>query len=234
MSYIFIIIFGLIIGSFLNVCIYRIPKKKSIFFPPSNCTGCSTNLKHCDLIPVLSWLLLKGKCRYCNMDISKQYLLVELLTVVLFVFLYFAIGLSNQLMVALVLAAILIIISFVDFKYYLIPNRVILVGFIIGVMVHIYFPTIAWSNVFLGFIVGGGVLYLLAIVSKGGMGGGDIKLGALIGFYLGWQKVLAALFLGALFGSIYGIFMILTKKIDKKTPIPFGPFLSMGVILTLL
>jgi leader peptidase (prepilin peptidase)/N-methyltransferase len=234
MFYALIFIFGLIIGSFLNVCIYRIPKKESVVFPASHCTSCSTKLKPIDLIPVFSWLLLKGKCRYCNAKILKQYPLVELLTAVLFVFLYSVIGLSNYLPVVLVFTALLIVVSFIDYQYYLIPNKLILVGFVIGLMIHIIFPTLAWQNALLGFVVGGGVLYVLAVLSKGGMGGGDIKLAALIGFYLGWQKVLQALFFGALLGSVFGILMILTKKIDRKTPIPFGPFLSMAVILTLL
>ncbi|MGI6330284.1 MAG: prepilin peptidase [Zhaonellaceae bacterium] len=233
MLYALFFIFGLIIGSFLNVCIYRIPRGKSVVHPPSYCESCGTRLKPLDIIPVASWLFLHKKCRYCGTNISSQYPLVELLTAVLFVFIFHYLGLSNSLLPYLLLTSLLIIISFIDFKSFLVPNKLIISGLVLGFGTHLISPTIDWQNIILGFLVGGGVLYVLAILSKGGIGGGDIKLAAMIGFYLGWQKILQGLFLGALIGSIFGLVMIITKKATRNEPIPFAPFLSLGVILTL-
>jgi len=230
----FIFIFGLIIGSFLNVCIYRIPRGKSVIYPPSNCESCGTRLRPIDLMPVASWLFLHKKCRYCGTSISNQYPLVELLTAVLFVFTFLYSGFSNSLLPYLLLISVLVRISFIDLNTFLIPNKVIVAGFVLGFGSHLISPTIDWQNIILGFLVGGGVLYVLAIFSKGGVGGGDIKLAAMIGFYLGWQKVLYALYLAALIGSIFGLLKIITNKATRKDPIPFAPFLSLGVILTLL
>lgn len=233
MVYVFILFLGLVTGSFLNVCISRIPRGESVVNPPSHCESCGQRLKPLDLIPVFSWLRLKGKCRYCGSVLSRQYPIVELLTAVLFVFIFLFTGLTNTLFSLLLLTSFLIVISFIDYKYFLIPNKMIIVGFGLGFLAHLLFPTISWQNIVLGVLVGGGSLYLLAVLSKGGMGGGDIKLAALIGFYLGWQKVLQALFFGALVGSVFGLVMLLTHKITRKDPIPFGPFLSVGVFLTI-
>ena len=233
MLYVLIFIFGLIIGSFLNACISRIPRGESIAAPPSHCESCNRRLSPLDLIPVFSWLFLQGKCRYCNTQISIKYPLIELLTGVLFVIIFLGAGLSNQFLPSLFLTSLLIIISFIDLEYYLIPNKVIVTGFVLGIVFHIVIPYLPWLDILLGFLVGGGILYLLAIASKGGMGGGDIKLAALIGFYQGLQGVLLSLFIGSFIGGTIGILLILTKIKSRKDPIPFGPFLSIGAITTL-
>jgi len=234
MFYISIIILGFIIGIFLNVCITRIPKGESVLNSTFYCKECGLQLKLRDLIPVFNWLALKVKCKYCEADISIQNTLVELLTAALFGLVYFSVGPSPEIFPTMFLVSLLIVVSFIDYRYFLIPNKVIIVGFVLGFLSHLVFPTITWQNIVLGFLAGGGVLWLLAILSKGGLGGGDIKLAALIGFYLGWRKVLIALFLGALTGSVVGLVLIISKKITSKDPLPFGPFLSFGVFLNIL
>ncbi|MDS1029385.1 prepilin peptidase [Bacillota bacterium LX-D] len=233
MSCVYLIVFflGLIMGSFLALCITRIPQNQSILFPPSHCEKCNASLKPCELIPVLSWLFLKGKCRYCQSPIPMENTLVEILTGILFMAAVYFLGLSYQLLPYLGLICVLIVISFIDYKHYLIPDSVLLVGLSIGLVINVFYPFINWVNGAIGILAGGGLLYFLAVVSKGGMGGGDIKLAALLGFYLGWRKILLALFVATFLATIAGGFLILTKQKSLKDYIPFGPFLSIGTTL---
>jgi leader peptidase (prepilin peptidase)/N-methyltransferase len=234
MLYLLTFFFGLIIGSFLNVCISRIPKGESVVSPPSRCESCGVRLKPWDLVPVLSWLLLRGRCRYCGAKVSPKYLIVELLTGSLFVSLLAVKGLSAELIPYLTLTSILVVVGFTDLEHYLIPNKVIIAGFVLGAGLHIFFRHLDWKDIFLGFLAGGSILYLLAVLSKGGMGGGDIKLAALLGFYLGWQGVLLTLFLGALLASVTGIWLIILGKKSRKDPLPFGVFLSIAAMISML
>lgn len=234
MLYLFTFFFGLIIGSFLNVCINRIPRGESIVAPSSRCESCGVRLKPWDLVPVLSWLLLRGRCRYCGATVSPKYLIVELLTGSLFVSLLAVKGLSAELIPYLTLTSILVVVGFTDLEHYLIPNKVIIASFVLGAGLHIFFRHLDWKDIFLGFLAGGGILYLLAVLSKGGMGGGDIKLAALLGFYLGWQGVLLTLFLGALLASVTGIWLIILGKKSRKDPLPFGVFLSIAAMISML
>jgi len=231
--YALIFIFGLVLGSFFNVCIHRIPKKESISFPPSHCPKCDSNLRALDLIPVASFLYLRGKCRYCAMPVSWRYPIVEFLTGILFLFSAWSVGFELALAKYLFIVSLFIVISFIDLEHYLIPNSIIIFGFAVGIGLNIWVQDVTFLDSLLGFLAGGGLLLLLAVVSKGGMGGGDIKLAALIGFLLGWPKVLLGLFLGAFIAAIIGITLILAGFTKRREPIPFGPFIAIGTLLAL-
>lgn len=234
MDLLLIFIFGLVIGSFLNVCIYRLPLGQSIAYPPSHCGKCETDLKPFDLIPVITFLLLGGKCRYCSQKISCRYPFVELLTGILFVIIYLYIGFNLTLLPYLFFITLLIVISFIDIDHYRIPDKLIVFGIIIGMIFHILTPFVTYIDALIGFFIGSGILFLLAVLSKGGMGGGDIKLAALIGLFLGWKLTLLTLFLSSLLASLIGVSLILLGKKDRKDPIPFGPFLALGALIALL
>ena len=229
-----ILILGLAVGSFLNVCIHRLPEGKSIFFPGSHCPQCSKKIKFYDNIPVLSFILLKGKCRFCVSKISVQYPLVELLTAFLFLGAYLWQGLSLGFFSAIVLGCLLIIVFFVDLKHRIIPDVITLPGIVIGLAFALISPQIRILDSLLGLLIGGGVFYLLAILGellfkKESMGGGDIKLAAMLGAFLGWQKLFLIFFLSAFLGSIIGILAIqFSSKVKKHRTIPYGPFLALA------
>lgn len=231
MDLLIIFIFGLIIGSFLNVCISRLPKGESVVFPSSRCEACNTRLRFFDLVPVASFLLLKGKCRYCGFKLSWRYPGVEIITGILFVLIYLTRDWNARLISDFFWTSLLLVISFIDMDYYRIPDSLILIGLGAGLIFQIFIPSLSLSESILGFITGGGILFLFALISRGGMGGGDIKLGALAGVFLGWKLVILSLFLAALFASATGLFLIVTKRKSRKDPIPFGPFLSLGAFL---
>ncbi|MGI6629227.1 MAG: prepilin peptidase [Bacillota bacterium] len=234
MNLLLIFIFGLVIGSFLNVCISRIPRSESIVFPPSRCEICNNRIKAYDLVPVASFLLLRGKCRYCGCKLSWRYPGIEILTGILFILVYRVIDVNLHLIPYLFLTSLLLVISFIDIDHYRIPNRLIIVGFVAGIAFNFLIPDLFLWESCMGFITGGGILFLIALLSQGGMGGGDIKLGALIGLFLGWKLMLLSLFLAALLASIAGIGLMLTHKKSRKDPIPFGPFLALGAFISLL
>jgi leader peptidase (prepilin peptidase)/N-methyltransferase len=229
-----ILAMGLAVGSFLNVCIYRIPEGESIFFPGSHCPKCGKKIKFYDNIPVLSFILLKGKCRFCKSQISIQYPLVELLTTILFLGAYLWQGLSLGFLSTIILGCLLIVVFFVDLKHRIIPDVITIPGIFIGLGFALITPQIKILDSFLGLIIGGGVFYLLAILGellfkKESMGGGDIKLAAMLGAFLGWQKLFLIFFLSALLGSIIGVLaMQLSSKVKEHRTIPFGPFLALA------
>jgi leader peptidase (prepilin peptidase)/N-methyltransferase len=233
MDFLFIFLLGLVIGSFLNVCISRIPQGESISFPPSRCDYCHTYLKPWDLVPIASFLLLGRKCRYCGAKLSWRYPGIEVLTGMLFLFFYLQFGLNMILLAYLFLASLLVVISFIDIDHYRIPNPLILMGIGAGVGFIIFTHFIHPLDALLGFSTGGGILFFITLVSRGGMGGGDIKLGALIGLFLGLKLSLISLFIAALFASIIGILLIVLGKKSPKDALPFGPFLALGAILSL-
>ncbi|KUO50599.1 MAG: peptidase A24 [Desulfitibacter sp. BRH_c19] len=229
-----IVILGLLIGSFLNVCIYRIPKGETVVYNSSHCTHCNTALKFMDLIPVLSYIFLNGKCRYCGEGIKVRYPLVELFTGGIFFLTYLYIGFDILLIKYLVLFSILIVITFIDLDHKIIPNKLILIMLIWGIIWQIFHPEIVWISAAAGALLGGGLLLLAAVISRGGMGGGDIKLMFAAGFILGLSNTALALFLGFLSGSIIGIALIVLRIKSRKDPIPFGPFLSLGIFIAAL
>lgn len=248
----FIFLYGLMIGSFLNVCAYRIPLKKSVVGPRSFCPNCKQSILFYDNIPLVSYLILGGKCRSCKQKISIQYVLVELFTGLMFVATYLLIGLNANLAIALTFVSIMILISAIDIKQQIIPNRIVIFGLIIGGLFFILTLFISeislppfkmsrelfpgyWSIV--GFFSGGLLILTVAVVAKvvmkqDAMGGGDIKLAALMGMYLG-PYVGVAIFIGFLIGSIVTLPLLMIGIIKRKQPVPFGPFLAAGAVLTL-
>ena len=230
---IFIFLFGAAIGSFSNVCIYRLPKKLSIISPPSQCPNCGKSISPFDNIPIISFILLRGRCRYCQSPISWRYPIVELITGLIFLSLYLNFRISPQFFIYALLCTSLIIIAFIDLEHKIIPDVITLPGIIIGLTLSLTMPHITLINSIKGLLIGGGLFYAIAIISRGGMGGGDIKLIAMVGSFLGWKNVLLTIFLGSLFGSIVGIVLIILKKKNRKDMVPFGPFLSLGAIISI-
>ena len=223
--------FGLAIGSFANVCIYRLPRKESVAFPGSHCPGCSAPVRPQDNIPLISYLVLGGKCRDCATRISPVYPAIELVTALLLLAGFFKFGLTFDFLGYAVVAPTLVIITAIDIEHQIIPDVITLPGIVLGLVVGIY--TIGYADSLLGFFLGSGLFYLLAVFSNGGMGGGDIKYIAAAGALLGWQKILLVIFIGAFLGSIVGLFQIALQKKSRKSLIPFGPFLAAGTLITL-
>ncbi|MFH0925817.1 MAG: prepilin peptidase [bacterium] len=228
--YLFFFVFGSCIGSFLNVCIYRIPKKESLIYPPSHCPNCQQPIRFYDNIPIISYLFLLGRCRWCGERISLRYPLIELITAIAFLGLYLKFGLSIQLFPYLILFSGLITVSMIDLEYQIIPDRISLPGIVIGLLTSLILPITFFESI-LGVLIGGGIFIIVIYLSKGGMGGGDIKLNAMIGAFLGWKMVLLTVFIGVFLGSIVGIVLLLLKIKGRKDPIPFGPFLSLGAVI---
>ena len=223
--------FGLAVGSFANVCIHRLPRKESVVFPGSHCPACSAAVRPLDNIPVISYIALGGKCRDCTTRISPIYPVIETVTAVLLLAGFFKFGPSFDFLVYAVVAPALVIITAIDIEHQIIPDVITLPGIALGLVVGTY--TIGYADSLLGFFAGGGLFYLLAVLSNGGMGGGDIKYIAAVGALLGWQKVLLVIFIGALLGSVVGVFQITVQKKSRKSLIPFGPFLATGTLVTL-
>ncbi|MBI3585267.1 MAG: prepilin peptidase [Nitrospinae bacterium] len=230
---IFIFTVGAAIGSFSNVCVYRLPKKLSIISPSSQCPNCGKSISPFDNIPIISFLILRGRCRYCQSPISWRYPIVELITGLIFLSLYLNFRISPQFFIYALLCTSLIIIAFIDLEHKIIPDVITLPGIIIGLTLSLTIPHITLINSIKGLLLGGGLFYAIAIISRGGMGGGDIKLIAMVGSFLGWKNVLLTIFLGSLFGSIVGIVLIILKKKNRKDMVPFGPFLSLGAIVSI-
>jgi leader peptidase (prepilin peptidase)/N-methyltransferase len=231
-----IFVFGMCIGSFLNVCIYRLPTSKSIVDPPrSICPGCNNPIRFYDNIPVLSYIWLKGRCRNCDASISFRYPMVELITGVVAVGLLFKFGLSLEGLVYFVFISSLLVITFIDLDHQIIPDIITLPGIPIGLVASFVLPQISFKSSVLGLLMGGGSLWLVAwayslIAKRDGMGGGDIKLLAMIGTLIGWQGVIFTIFASSVMGSVVGITIMLIKGKNMKFAIPFGPFLSIGAI----
>ncbi|GAQ94942.1 leader peptidase [Thermodesulfovibrio aggregans] len=230
-----IFILGLVIGSFLNVCIYRIPRKLSIIKPSSFCPSCGNSIKWWHNIPVLSFVILKGKCAYCGAKISLRYPVVEILNGIFYVLAYLNFGLTISLPFVLIFISALIVISFIDFDFQIIPDEIsiplIFLGIILSLLPHNSI-NLAYDikDSLIGIVIGGGSLLIVSLITRGGMGGGDIKLNAAVGAFLGWKAALLTIFIGSLAGSIVGI-VILKKTGNRK--IPFGPFLSLGACVCL-
>lgn len=240
-------IFGAIVGSFLNVCIVRIPHGDSIVQPPSHCPGCKNVIRFYDNIPLISYFILLGRCRHCGERISPRYLAVELLMASLVVALYYQFGLSLALVAAVIFVAALIVISFIDLEVRIVPDVISLPGIVVGLLLSVigrYLIHDPWELVpsplsaLLGVLIGGGFLLALAWAYEAftgveGMGGGDIKLLAMIGAFLGWPSIPVTLFLASLGGSVIGITAMLIKGVGRKYALPFAPFLCLGALLYL-
>jgi leader peptidase (prepilin peptidase)/N-methyltransferase len=236
---ILIILIGLALGSFLNVCIYRIPLKKSILFPGSFCPKCGTKIRFRDNIPLLSFILLKGKCRKCKNKISWQYPLVEFITPVLMVITYLKFGLSWEFGAKTILCLLLILIFFIDLRHRIIPDVVTLPGMALGLLFSLFVKSPSVVNSLIGILAGGILFYLAAVLGellfkKESMGGGDIKLAMMLGAFWGWQKIFLVFLISAVLGAMVGgIALFFSKKVKETRMIPFGPFLALGSILVM-
>ncbi|MGY4794599.1 prepilin peptidase [Lysinibacillus sp. FSL K6-0057] len=228
---IFIFLFGLVFGSFYNVVGLRVPQKESIVHPPSHCTKCQRRLTALDLVPVLSYVFLGGKCRSCGNKISWVYPVIELMTGVLFAFAYWRLGWSIELIVAFVFISLLVIIVVSDLAYMQIPDKVLLFFLPLLAIGRVLSPLTPWWDSLVGAVVGFGILYIIAVLSNGGMGGGDIKLFFLIGLVLGTIDTLLTLFLAAVIGMIVGFTVLSKNKQGRKTPIPFGPSIALAAVI---
>ena len=228
-------LFGLCIGSFLNVCIYRIPVSKSINRPRSSCTSCNELIPFYDNIPVLSYLVLRGKCRFCSEPISLRYPIIELLTGLFALITFFKYGLSLEAFIYFVFIAVLLVITFIDIDHQIIPDIISLPGIPIFFLASFGLSQIGWLDSLIGILAGGGSLFLVAwvyslITKKEGMGGGDIKLLAMIGGVIGWKGVLFTIFVASAVGTFAGMLVMLKSRKGMKLKIPFGPFLAIGAI----
>lgn len=233
LTYLIVFFFGAVVGSFLNVCIFRIPRGESLILPSSRCPDCNERIAFYDNIPVLSYIFLKGKCRNCSSKISLRYPLVETLNGLLYLLLFMTFGLGTQFFVYSAFLSALIVITFIDLDHQIVPDRITIPGTVLGILLASTLLPIGLKNSLLGATLGGGLFYLTAVLSRGGMGGGDIKLIAMIGAFLGWKDVLLTIFLSALSGSLVGIFLMVFMGKGRKHKIPFGPFLALGAVLSL-
>jgi leader peptidase (prepilin peptidase) / N-methyltransferase len=230
MIYSLLIIYGLLFGSFFNVVGLRVPLKQSIVSPRSACPTCGHQLKSYELIPVISYLLQKGKCRGCQSRISPIYPFFELLTGILFATAPLVFGWSGELVVALTLISMFIIITVSDIHYMIIPDKILIWFAGIFLLERIFIPLTPWWDSLLGAVTGFTLLLIIALVSKGGMGMGDVKLYALLGFVLGFKLVFLSFFFSTLFGAVIGGLALLFKIVKRKQPIPFGPFIAAGTL----
>lgn len=244
----FFFIYGAILGSFFNVLIYRLPEGLSIISPGSRCPNCKHEITALENIPILSWIFLHGKCSSCGLKISIQYPLIELITAIFSLLIWFlmlqpfvfegktfwAYGMELYMLLTML---ILIPVSIIDIKHYIIPDSITLGGLVIAVLLSFFPGFLSPVEALIGLLTGGGILYSIGIIGelifkKEAMGGGDIKLMAFIGALWGWKVAATAIVLGAFCGAFIGIFLMIIKKANKENMIPFGPFLALGTILS--
>ena len=235
-------IYGLVVGSFLNVVIWRVPRHESIVKPRSHCPNCDTLIATRDNIPVVSWVLLRGKCRECGQPISAQYPIVELLTGVLFAAVGARYAHSWALPAFLVLTAGLIAISVIDLEHFIIPNRIVYPMGITSVVLLAFAALLehdwtAYGRAWLGALAAFAFFFVLHLIAPGGMGFGDVRLSFVLGLFLGWlgwAEVLGGLFAGFLYGAVIGLVMIVIGRRGRRQHIPFGPFLAAGTMTFVL
>ncbi len=256
--FVYVFVFGLLIGSFLNVCIARLPRGTSIVSPPSHCPRCRQPIKFYDNIPIISFLLLRGKCRSCGEPISWRYPLVEFLNALCYLWIVHEFGLGGEAVLLMAFCSSLIVITFIDLDHQIIPDVITLPGIMIGLLAAPFFmsplfdplpfnlpllmPHASWLlvgflNAAIGMLCGGLPLLILGwawekLRHVEAMGGGDIKLMAMVGAFLGWKSAFLTIFLGAITGSIVGLILILFRKHDPEKVIPFGPFLALGAAVS--
>jgi leader peptidase (prepilin peptidase)/N-methyltransferase len=230
------ILLGLALGSFLNVCIYRIPHKQSIIKPPSTCPNCGERIRFYDNIPLVSYILLFGKCRHCRHVIPWHYPVVEAITGLCSLALFIRYGLSFQYLLFLLFISALVTIAFIDFHHKIIPDVLSLPGIIAGYATTFILGHISWLDSLFGIIAGGGSLFIVAFIyahltGREGMGGGDIKLLAMIGAWIGWRPLPLVVLISSLTGAVVGAVSLLLAGKGLRAKIPFGPFLSLGALV---
>lgn len=232
----FIAFFGMSLGSFLNVCIYRLPINKSIVWPASACPSCARALAWYENIPVLSWIALRGKCRTCRVPISARYPFVELLTGAMFVAAFWYHGPTMLFVSRVLLGCALIALFAIDLEHHLLPNVITLPGIVVGFLFS-FVSGPGWLSSLIGILVGGGILFAVAeayyrIRHEEGLGMGDVKMLAMVGAFLGWPATLMTLMMGSIAGSVVGMALIASRRGDMKYALPFGTFLAMGAALS--
>lgn len=247
-----VFILGLVIGSFLNVCIHRIPREASIVSPPSSCPGCGAPIRPYDNIPLISYLLLRGKCRNCGMGISARYPLVELLNGLLYAAVLYSFGTGWHLPFLFAFVSAMIVITFIDLDFQIIPDVISLPGIAVGIAGASLFipdpfgsagshqgaPLVGFWNSLIGTASGFGLFFLIAALGKAmaktdAMGGGDLKMMAMIGAFMGWKSVILTTFVGSLAGSVIGVGLMVLRGRERKMKMPFGPFLAAGALVSL-
>lgn len=234
---IFLFFFGLLIGSFLNVVAIRVLKGESIAFPPSHCTTCGHPLKPLDLLPILSYLSLRGRCRYCHERVSPAYFWGELTTGILFAWAGWMFGWQLETIVALFIISILVVIVQTDLREMIIPNKVIFFGIACGIILRIFIHDLPLWNYGLSMLAGGVIIYLIGLISslilkKEAMGGGDVKLFAFVGLMLGFKLLILTIFLASLVGLVGGVLLIISGRSKIGAYIPFGPYIAVGALIS--
>lgn len=246
--YDFIFIVGVCLGSFLNVCIYRLPRGESIIAPPSHCTSCGERLKARNLIPVISYIWQRGKCSYCGEKISPRYAIVETVTAVLYMAMFYRFGPGIEFIAMCVLSSVLLVVFFIDLEFGIIPDSIVIFAVAVGLIFYIisFFIPMGiygdsnWWNPLLGAFLGSLFLLLVAVIgsviykSRDVLGGGDVKVLFPIGLFLGWKLMVTALFLSIVSAGAVCIALIILKKLNRKDTIPFGPFISIGTVITII
>jgi leader peptidase (prepilin peptidase) / N-methyltransferase len=228
MALMVVVVFGLVLGSFLNVVIARLPERRSLWAPRSACPGCAASIVWYDNIPLLSFALLRGRCRACATPIPWRYPLVEAVTAVLFALAWLEFGPTLEFVVAAALLAALVAITAIDLRHQIIPDAITLPGILAGITANVATRHLSWADVALGIVLGGGVFFVIIVASRGGMGAGDMKLGAMLGAFLGWKIALFALMVAVVLGGVSAVALMAIGARNRKDAIPFGPFLALG------
>ena len=224
-----VVTFGLMIGSFLNVVIARLPERRSLWMPGSTCPGCGNAIAWHDNIPLVSFVALRGRCRACAAPIPWRYPIVEASTAVLFAVAWLVFGGDLlEFAVAVVFLAALVAITVIDLRHQIIPDAITLPGVVAGLLASFATDRIAWVESVGGILLGAGLFVAVILLSRGGMGGGDLKLGAMLGAFLGWQALLVALFVAVMLGGLSAVALLASGRLARKDAIPFGPFLAIG------
>ena len=234
-----VFVWGTLIGSFLTVCIYRMPRQQSIVTPRSACPNCGRQIGWYDNVPLLSFILLGGRCRNCRASIPSRYPIVELVNGVGYVAILWRFGWGWPALVYGVFFSALLIISWIDWDYLIISDAITLPGIILGVLCSLWILPVGFFNSLIGVIVGGGVLLAMAWISpflfgKEGLGGGDIKLLAMVGAFLGWKLALVTLMIASILGALVGVGLMVVSAMKRGQYLPFGPFLALGAVISLL
>lgn len=225
---------AIILGSFLNVCIYRIPKEESIAYPPSHCMSCGERLRSRDLIPVVSYILSRGRCRYCGETISSQYPIVEILNGLLYLIIYNRLGLTPYSITLMLLSSVLIVIAFIDIGHQIIPDRLNIAIIVLGIIQMFLVENPSLVSRIIGLVIGGGLFLLIAIVTNGNMGGGDVKLMGALGFVFGWKIILLITLLSFITGAIISLGLLGANRVSRKDFIAFGPFIALACYISMI
>ncbi len=224
---------GAAVGSFVNVVVSRLPRREGLVFPRSRCPFCSSPIRWHDNVPLLGYLWLRGRCRDCDARIPLRYPVVEAVTAALFGFAGWQVGWKPDLIPLLFLLPALVAITAIDLEHQLIPDRITLPGIVVGFSSALLTHRVSWVESLAGILLGGGILFAIIVLSGGGMGGGDMKLGAMIGAFLGWKLALLGLLVSVLLGGLLAIILLSLRLRGRKDPVPFGPFLATGAVVSL-